>query len=418
MKALPSALLTMLLASAVASAETAAGYAIAIGGALRHDNDAVWSRIVQLAGGHGARFVVFATAADDPHDAAARIVTTLQRHGAVATHIPVAPRIDGIDLADEVRSKKWIDEVRRARGVYFTGGSQERIVDTLQPRGVRTPLLDAIWDVYHAGGVVAGSSAGAAIMSATMFRDAPEVLSVMRGEFRQGREIDRGLGFVGPALFVDQHFLARGRIGRMLPVMTAKTYMLGLGVEEDSAAIVHGKQIEVIGAEGALFVDLRGASHGAAGEPLSIRAARLTYLGPGDRIDLATRELTPAPAKTKHRIDWRAPDFSPYHDDAPFFMQILGPGTLLAAMTNLLDSPLSEVRGLAYDLPRSDAARAEPGFEFRLYKGVDTIGWFTSASGGEDYTVANVYLDVTPVRVAQPFYLPWRTPGATPVTRP
>jgi cyanophycinase len=87
-------------------------------------------------------------------------------------------------------------------------------------------------------------------MSSVMFRDAPSVIGVMKGQLRDGKEVDRGLGFVGSNLFVDQHFLKRGRFGRMIPLMLAKGYKLGLGVDENSAAIVHGDDIEVIGAKG------------------------------------------------------------------------------------------------------------------------------------------------------------------------
>ena len=75
-------------------------------------------------------------------------------------------------------------------------------------------------------------------MSTTMFRDAPDPLMVLKGQLRDGREFDQGLGFVGPDLFVDQHFLKRGRIGRMLPLMVAKGYKLGVGIEENSAIVL------------------------------------------------------------------------------------------------------------------------------------------------------------------------------------
>ncbi|MEG6783495.1 hypothetical protein V2A39_31555, partial [Pseudomonas aeruginosa] len=79
------------------------------------------------------------------------------------------------------------------------------------------PMLDAIWEVYRKGGVVAGTSAGAAIMSAVMVRDGPSIIDILKGRFADGKQIGRGLGFVGPKLFVDQHFLKRGRFGRMIP---------------------------------------------------------------------------------------------------------------------------------------------------------------------------------------------------------
>lgn len=156
-----------------------------IGGALTSDNDGVWSRFVQLAGGPGARYVVFATASDNPERSAAHILANLRRRGAVA-----------------------------------------------------------------------GSSAGAAIMSATVIRDAEDVMSVLNGTIRDGHEIGRGLGFVGPTVITDQHFLRRGRIGRLLPVMAATGCTRGLGVEENTAAVLHGEDVGIVGAAGALFVDL------------------------------------------------------------------------------------------------------------------------------------------------------------------
>jgi cyanophycinase len=401
------------LAGESAPQDTAAppqGYAVVIGGALTQDNDAVWSRLVQLAGGPGARYVVLATASDDPERSAARIVATLRSHGAVAEHVAVAPRIPGSDVAREVENPKWLEMVRGARGIYFAGGAQQRVVDTLLPGGKTTPLLQAIWDVYRSGGVVAGSSAGAAIMSATMIRDAEDVMSVLKGTLRDGQEIGRGLGFVGPRLVTDQHFLRRGRIGRLLPVMVATGYTLGLGIEENTAAIVHGEQVEVIGAAGALFVNLAGTSSDASLGAFNLRGARLSFLDHGDRLDLGTGAITPsAPKLAGTKLDPNAADFKPYYPDAPDHLEILGNGTIVSAMSALMDSPASQVRGLAYDpRPKAGDPLAALGFEFRLYKGEGTVGWNTDVTGADAYTLVNVYLDVTPVRVAQPLYTPWK----------
>ena len=155
----PRVFAAVLLAAGSASA-SGAGTVVAIGGALRYDNAAVWSRLVALAGGQGARYVVFGTASGNPARTAERVVAALQAHGAKAEHIPAAPQIEGIDLAQAVRDPELIARVRAARGVFFTGGAQERIVDTLQPGGQSTPLLDAIRDVLDRGGVIAGTSAG------------------------------------------------------------------------------------------------------------------------------------------------------------------------------------------------------------------------------------------------------------------
>lgn len=402
-----------LLLAALCSATTAhAGTAIVIGGALKTDNDAVWQRVVDEAGGAGARIAVFATAAANPARSGAQIAAALNRRGARAEVIPVAPRLAGVDLAANLVDPALIAQVKASRAVFFSGGAQELIVDTLQPGGQPTAMLKAIREVFDGGGVVAGSSAGAAIMSRMMFRDAQDNLDILKGRWRERREYDRGLGFVGPDLFIDQHFLKRGRIGRMLPAMRAFGYRLGLGVEEDSAIVVKGTAVEVIGARGALLVDLSEASSDARVPHFNLRGARLSYLDRGDRHDLATGVTTPAAHKLREpRIDPTASDYKPYLRADTYFLDILGDNTLVTAMAQLLDSPAPEVRGLAWRARSRDSdAAPDVGFEFRLYKGPGLTGWFSGALGGEDYTVLNARLDVQPVRVATPFVTPITAP--------
>ena len=189
---------------------------------MRDDNSAVWSRLIDLAGGAGARFVVLATASGDPEAAARGTIAALNAHGAVAVHLRVAPELKGVDLRQAVRDPALIDKVRAANGVFFTGGDQARIVDTLRPDGVESPLLTAIRELQQRGGVVAGTSAGAAIMSRTMFRDPASVITLLKGPLRPDVDFGAGLGFAQSNLFVDQHFLRRGRLGRMLPLMQAR----------------------------------------------------------------------------------------------------------------------------------------------------------------------------------------------------
>jgi cyanophycinase len=392
-------------------AAAATGYAVVIGGALEADNDAVWARLVQLAGGPGARYVVFATASGNPERSASRIIANLRRHGAVAEHVAVAPLLPGVDVTREVENPKWIKLVRSARGVYFAGGAQARIVDTLMPGGKVTPLLQAVWDVYRSGGVVAGSSAGAAVMSATMIRDGEDIMGMLKGTIRPGREIDRGLGFVGDGLVTDQHFLRRGRIGRLLPVMVATGYTRGLGVEENTAAIVHDDEVEIVGAGGALFTDLEFARSDTEFGAFAIRGARLNFLDRGDRLNLSTGDISPSAGKLADlKFDWKAADFKPVTDSVPFELDMLGNWTIVHAMSALVGSRATELKGLAYDArPGTADPLAALGFEFRLYKGEGTVAWFTDASGADAYTIKDVYLDVTPVRVAQPLYMPWRS---------
>lgn len=399
---------------------SARGIAVILGGAVRYDNDAIWQRIVELAGGRGAKFAVLATASEDPVKSAAAIVDVLNKHGAVAEYIPIvsASKVAGDDARRTARDPQLAEKILRSDGVFFSGGAQERITATLlEPDGRHTPALAAIWQVFNRGGVVAGTSAGAAIMSTTMFRDAPDVLKVMKFGARDGNEIAPGLGFVGPNLFVDQHFLKRGRLGRMLPVMVQKKYRLGLGVDENSGAIIRHTEIEIIGSKGALVADLGDAVSNQIGSAFGLKNAKITVLERGDRFDMKSKHVTPSSQKLAgKRLDPNAAKYTPYFDTKMFHPDILSEGALLNAISNLIDNKQTEVIGLAFGVPdqsmnsAADKSR-DLGFEFKFRKGPDSVGYFSSALGGENYTVINIYLDVTPVRMASPLY---RLLSATP----
>ncbi|RZL40229.1 MAG: cyanophycinase [Rubrivivax sp.] len=385
-----------------------AGTVVVIGGALKADSDAVWQRIVDEAGGTGARIAVFPTAAYEPERIAGQIVAALARCGAVAEVIPVAPHLDGVDLQARLHDPALIDRVAGCRAVFFSGGAQEYIVDTLQPGGEPTAMLGAIRTVFERGGVIAGTSAGAAAMSRVMFRDAMDNLAVLKGLWREGREYDRGLGFVRDGLLIDQHFLKRGRIGRMLPALHALGCRLGLGVDENAAVVIKGEQLEVIGGSGALLVDLGEATHDAALPAFNLRGARLCYLDAGDRHDLASGETTPAAHRHDGpRIDPSAPGFAPAGEPPRYFLDILGDGCLLAALEQLLGGAEPDVFGLAYRArPQAGDERPHLGFEFRLHRGPGLVGWRDRTPAAEGFTLLGARLDVIPVRVAMPLYTP------------
>jgi cyanophycinase len=403
-----------------AAAQTAPqpGPSIAIGGALKHDNLPVWSRIVQEAGGAGSRFLVFPTASGNPQRTGERIAASLTRAGASVEVVPLTPSLAGSPWEAVREDAAWIAKIDAAQGVFFSGGAQELITRALQPEGKPTRMLQAIRALQARGGVVAGTSAGAAMQSSWMFRDAQDALAVLKGRLREGQEFDRGLGFVGPELFIDQHFLKRGRIARLLPILHARGYRYGLGVEEDSAAIIRGEgasmRIEVIGARGALLVDLGEAQ--VSVNPFRVRNAVITYLDRGDRHGLASGVTEPSEAKRAGlAIEPFAKEFKPNYKRALVSADILGDNTIAHAMAQLLDSPDLEARSLAFNL-RSVLNRKETagdggldpdptlGFEFRLHKAPDTRGQFTAVWGGEDYSVQRMRLDITPVRLQTPLF--------------
>jgi cyanophycinase len=332
----------------------------------------------------------------------------LQKAGAKTEWVAVAPAIKGQDVAAAVRDPQWLQMVDRSQAVFFTGGAQARIVDTLRPGGQDSPLLQAVLRLQARGGLIAGTSAGAAVMSDMMFRDAPFVTSVLKGILRRGVEFDKGLGFGPDGLLIDQHFLKRGRVGRLIPLMLTTGDKLGLGVDEDSAALVHDGEIEVLAGRGALLVELHAARQRLENGALSLEGARISLLEPGDRFSLETGRLQPSMAKLAAPVAFRAPDFDPTFEFDRYFMDILGDYAIVDAMTQLVDGPKAQVRGLAFSaITRPGDTRPDLGFEFILTRDEHTRAWAPLGTGGDPYTIERVKLDIRPVRLTLPLVRDW-----------
>jgi cyanophycinase len=380
------------------------GSLVVMGGSERFQNRVIWSEIVRRAGGRGARIAVFPTASGNPQVDGEDFARILNHEGAdafvvpIARNLPVAP-----DAA--ARDPQLAAAVRQATGVFFTGGSQTRIRQALVgPAGEDTPVLAAVRDVYRDGGVIAGTSAGAAVMSRIMFRSPPTVLNTMLNGVTMGREIDYGLGFLDGEWFVDQHCLVRGRFARTLVAMRDQGIDYGIGVDEDTALVIDGDEAHVIGHKGVLFFDLSQSEVDEDQPAFNIRNARLSYLDRGDRMSLRTAIITPSPEKLAGRhVDPNSPEFRPRFRNRPVFNDILGNMAVHDLMVRLVDNRFAEGLGLAFD---GAAALMGPtsGFEFRFYRSADTAAWQTEAFGGDDYTIANISVDVTPVQLIGPLY--------------
>jgi cyanophycinase len=157
-------------------------------------------------------------------------------------------KVEHLDIRarEDALSEKVSEIMKEATAVFFTGGDQLKITsqigDSYIYRGVQELLKD--------GGTVAGTSAGASVMSATMLvsgagDQSPRVSEAIR--------MAPGLGLL-PDVVVDQHFAERGRLGRLIAAIAQNPRYLGVGIDEDTAIIVHDqKSFEVIGA-GAVYV--------------------------------------------------------------------------------------------------------------------------------------------------------------------
>jgi cyanophycinase len=170
-----------------------------------------------------------------------------------------------------------------AGGVFFTGGDQRRIMKLLGG----TPLSAAITALWRDGGVIAGTSAGASVVSETMMSRGDSAESPRDDSVR----LDAGLGILS-SVVVDQHFAQRGRIGRLVAAVAQRPQLLGVGIDEDTAIDVRGDAFTVLGAGGVTVVDgreLRSHGDGDGERVLSVADARVHLLGDGDRFSLADR---------------------------------------------------------------------------------------------------------------------------------
>jgi len=384
-----------------------AGSLVIIGGSARHDNDAIWEKIVRLAHTSKPRIAVFPCASANPLRNGQKAVDHFIRLGANAFLVPVAlSGIPDVDHREAVRNPSLVESVRSADGVFFIGGSQGKIRDSLVDEdGKNTPMLDAVWDVYRQGGVVAGTSAGAAIMSHIMYRDAGNILSTLAHGVRMGKEIDHGLGFLDSSWFVDQHCLVRGRFARAIVAMQAQKVPFGIGIDEDTAIVIErGVEAQVIGIRGAVLIDLSEAKSEEQHAEFSIRQAKLSYLNHGDRFHLKTLAVTPTQEKQRDRkIDPASPEFRPSVSRRIFYNDILGNTTLLDVLSRVIDHKEGRATGLAFD---GVAAQNGPttGFEFKFYRGAGSLGWETDHNGTTDCTIQNIYMDICPVNIHGPIY--------------
>jgi cyanophycinase len=224
--------------------------------------------------------VVLTVATRQPDGAADPYVRTF--HALGVPHV----RVVDVRSRDEAEDDARVRVVAEAGVVYFTGGDQLRITSQIGD----TALYRAIHRLYQEGGVVAGTSAGAAAMPETMLVGGPGDESVGVTAISMAP----GLGLL-PGVVIDTHFAERGRISRLVGAVAQNPKNLGLGIDENTALIVTdgGRCAEVVCSGGVYVVDGGDISYSSPSErrsdPVAVHDLRLHVLASGDRFDLRRR---------------------------------------------------------------------------------------------------------------------------------
>ena len=260
---------------------TGRGPIMAIGGAEdKLDDKVILSTFVQLAGGSEARIAIVPTASS--------IESAGVRYKALFLGMGAA-RADVVYIAnrEDANGDAPLDLLRDASGIFLTGGNQMRLATIVG--GTRAAEL--VRERNAAGAIIAGTSAGASILSSHM------VAYGASGETPKMRmaQMIAGFGLV-PDIIFDQHFRQRDRIGRLLALVASNPGLLGVGVDEDTAALIdNGGSLEVVGRHSVTVVDgthmfsdiFQVKGHG----PITVSGAHLHVLTPGRRFDLRARKL-------------------------------------------------------------------------------------------------------------------------------
>lgn len=262
-------------------APAAHGPLVIIGGALAPDNAPIYRAVLE-ATLPDRPLCLLATASSQPRRSLRSYLAGFRRYEGEEAALALDQR-----HPDRVHKTRWVRRLEACGGFFFTGGDQSRLVDILRPGGNPSAADQALRRITSAGALVAGTSAGAAMMSHPMIGDGSsgEALAqgVARNEGEPGVWLRDGMGFLAGAL-VDQHFLARGRFGRLLVALHAEpTIRYGFGIDEDTALVIDADSARVIGSSAVIVLD-----QGAPRQTREPAPFRLWLLANDDQLQLAS----------------------------------------------------------------------------------------------------------------------------------
>ncbi|HVF38544.1 MAG TPA: cyanophycinase [Gemmatimonadaceae bacterium] len=199
-----------------------------------------------------------------------------------------------IESREDALSEKSVRVLDDATAVFFTGGDQLKITSQLGC----SPVCERIQEIYETGGVIAGTSAGASVMTETMMvsGNGSETHRI-GGDLR----LAPGLGLLR-GIIVDQHFAERGRLSRLLGAVAQNPRILGIGIDENTAVIVEKDQVFTVVGEGGVYIVDGGATSYTniteedTNRALSLFDIKIHVLSQGDRFDCRTRRPESRPA--------------------------------------------------------------------------------------------------------------------------
>lgn len=258
------------------------GKLVIIGGVQTKE---IVKKFVELAGGNDAKIIVIPNAGSEPVKWSKVQVEEFEELGAKADYLLFTR--ETADNEANLKKMGW------ANAVFFLGGDQSDLARDM----LGTRLLSKVFDIYNYGGIVGGSSAGAAVMSEVMItgnelinKDSTvSFVTIEKGNV----ETKQGFGFLTNVI-VDQHFLKRKRHNRTIAALIEHPNLFGIAIDESTGIIVYPDEtFEVIGNNQVLVYDptsgenIREDKNGNLG----ISNMKLQVLICGDMFDMKTKEV-------------------------------------------------------------------------------------------------------------------------------
>lgn len=228
------------------------------------------------AGGDQAKLVVIPTAGviNNKIDSIS-IITKFEKFG--FTDISIL-HTDDPDVAN---TAAFVEPLKSATALFFTGGRQWRIADGF----LNTKAHLEMFELLNRGGVIAGSSAGATIQGSYLARGDTKNNQIMMGDHEEG------LGFISN-IAIDQHVLVRNRQFDLFEILQNRPELLGIGIDEQTAIMVKQGTFEVIGPSYVLVYDTSFWSReGTLLKKIPPKEQRFYFLKSGDRYNLIRRKL-------------------------------------------------------------------------------------------------------------------------------
>jgi cyanophycinase len=199
---------------------------------------------------------------------------------------------------EKADARENMDKAKNCDFILFSGGNQLKLSSLLGGSELLALIKTRYYDEPNF--VVAGTSAGAAAMSNTIVISGTSQDALIMGELG----LTNGLDFIN-SVFIDTHFVERGRFGRLIQTVACNPAILGVGLGEDTAIVIkRADEMEVIGSGlvivvDGLYIEYTNLTETGSGEPITIEGIHLHVIGPHKTFLIGARKIKKTAKKKK-----------------------------------------------------------------------------------------------------------------------